>query len=84
MYLQFGPSSDSVSSIQLVRKRSDLHRVTFVGLRYMHRMSEHIVPQFMNKKWQQQYKSYSHTRDVKEFIKLYREKVFLQKRKARK
>jgi len=47
-------------------------------------MTEHLIPQFMNKKWQRDHKSYSHTRDVKEFLKLYREKLFLEKRKAKK
>ncbi|PNF21501.1 hypothetical protein B7P43_G13515 [Cryptotermes secundus] len=54
-----------------------------VGLMYYQLMSEHIIPRFMNKKWQQDYKSYGHTRDSREFLKLYREKLFLEKRKAR-
>jgi stress response protein YsnF len=47
-------------------------------------MAEHLIPQFMNKKWQQNYKSYGHTRDARQFLKLYREKLFLEKRRARK
>ncbi|KDR19128.1 39S ribosomal protein L47, mitochondrial [Zootermopsis nevadensis] len=58
-------------------------RTGSLGLRYNHRMAEHIIPQFMNKEWQQRHKSYAHTRDVKNFITLYREKKFLEKRKAR-
>lgn len=54
-----------------------------VGLMYNHRMSEHIIPRFMNKEWQHNYKSYGHTRDCRDFVKLYREKLFLEKRKAR-
>ena len=57
---------------------------TFVGLRYRHRKAEHVIPQFMNKKWQQNYKSYGHTYDARQFLKLYREKLFLEKKKARK
>lgn len=54
-----------------------------VGLMYKHRMAEHTIPRSMNKKWQQNYKSYGHTRDARQFLKLYREKLFLEKRRAR-
>jgi stress response protein YsnF len=47
-------------------------------------MAEHTIPRSMNKKWQQNYKSYGHTRDARQFLKLYREKLFLEKRRARK
>jgi len=47
-------------------------------------MAEYLIPQFMNKKWQQKYKSYGHTHDARQFLKLYREKLFIEKKRARK
>ncbi|PSN33762.1 hypothetical protein C0J52_21676 [Blattella germanica] len=52
------------------------------GLKYLHRSCEYLLPKFMNRKWQKDYATYSHTSDVKKFLKLYREKLFVDRRKA--
>ncbi|XP_069695308.1 large ribosomal subunit protein uL29m isoform X2 [Periplaneta americana] len=54
-----------------------------LGLRGHYRMTEHHIPKVMNTRWQKEHKCYSHTVDVRSFLKLYREKLFLEKRKER-
>ncbi|PSN31167.1 hypothetical protein C0J52_25767 [Blattella germanica] len=55
---------------------------TTICLKYLHRTCEYLLPKFMNRKWQKNYATYSHTSDVKKFLKLYREKLFVDRRKA--
>lgn len=47
------------------------------------RMSEYIIPKFMNTKWQEKYQFYRFDKDVEQFLVKYREKLYLQKRRKR-
>ncbi|XP_050315181.1 39S ribosomal protein L47, mitochondrial-like [Anthonomus grandis grandis] len=51
------------------------------GLTYYYKMSEHPIPQYMNKKWQEKYKFYKYDTDVEAFLLKYREKLYLNKKK---
>ncbi|KAJ9600854.1 hypothetical protein L9F63_000966 [Diploptera punctata] len=58
-------------------------KIGALGLRHFYRETEHLIPKFMNKKWQSDNASYTHTRDVQDFLQRYKERKFLEKRKAR-
>ncbi|XP_015516017.1 39S ribosomal protein L47, mitochondrial [Neodiprion lecontei] len=54
-----------------------------LGMMYYYRMCEHTIPKFMNNKWRQKYKFGYSGNAVHKFRKLYREKLWNEKRKAR-
>ncbi|CAG9853880.1 unnamed protein product [Phyllotreta striolata] len=51
------------------------------GLKYYQRMCEHVIPKFMNTKWNEKRKEYHFDKDVEQFLLKYREKLYLQKRR---
>lgn len=54
-----------------------------LGLRYFYKMSEHILPKDYNKGWWKKRKLWYNYKECERFLSLYREKLFLEKRKAR-
>lgn len=55
-----------------------------LGLRFFYREFEHIIPRFMNRKWRETHNFYHGGYAVNKFLKLYREKLYNEKRKSRK
>ncbi|XP_063226201.1 large ribosomal subunit protein uL29m [Bacillus rossius redtenbacheri] len=53
-----------------------------LGLNSFHKMSEHVIPKWMNKKWHERHPFNRKGHAVTSFLRLYREKLFLDKRKA--
>ncbi|XP_075213182.1 mitochondrial ribosomal protein L47 isoform X2 [Lycorma delicatula] len=53
-----------------------------LGLTFFYKMFEHLIPKFMNKKWRDSHKFYYSYSETKQFLLLYREKLFNEKRKA--
>lgn len=54
-----------------------------IGLRYLYRMQQHVIPRFMNTSWQKKYKFTYGGHAVRKFLRLYREKLWNEKRKLR-
>lgn len=54
-----------------------------IGLRHAYRSSQHIVPKFMNTTWKKKHIFNFKGSAVHKFLKLYREKLFVEKQKAR-
>ncbi|XP_046741437.1 39S ribosomal protein L47, mitochondrial [Diprion similis] len=54
-----------------------------LGMKYYYRMSEHAIPRFMNNKWRETHKFGYSGNAAHKFRKLYREKLWNEKRKAR-
>ncbi|XP_066902052.1 large ribosomal subunit protein uL29m isoform X2 [Halyomorpha halys] len=54
-----------------------------LGLRTFYKMREHILPKDMNRSWWKKHKQWYNFRECDRFLSLYREKLFLEKRKAR-
>lgn len=46
-------------------------------------MSEHVIPKFMNTSWKKKMYFYKPNMAVSKFLRLYREKLFNEKRKKR-
>lgn len=55
-----------------------------LGLRFFYREFEHIIPRFMNRKWRETHNFYHGGYAVNKFLKLYREKLYNEKRKSNK
>lgn len=55
-----------------------------VGLRFFYRMRQYNIPKFMNTKWRKRHMFGYGGYAVQKFLKLYREKLWNQKRKSRK
>lgn len=53
-----------------------------LGIRFNYREFEHVVPQFMNKKWRENHKFQYGGSAVKKFLLMYREQLYNVKRKA--
>jgi hypothetical protein len=56
----------------------------FLGIRFYYRMRQYPIPKFMNKRW---YKLHMHGFDgmgTRKFLRFYREKLWLEKRRAQK
>lgn len=53
-----------------------------LGMRYYYKQSEHSLPRFMNKKWQEKHKFNYGGYAVKKFLLKFRERVWNEKRKA--
>uniref|UniRef100_U5EIR2 Large ribosomal subunit protein uL29m n=1 Tax=Corethrella appendiculata TaxID=1370023 RepID=U5EIR2_9DIPT len=54
------------------------------GLNFFYRMCEHVIPQYMNKKWNEKRdfdRIAPYDRDVQSFLKFYREKLYNVRRK---
>ncbi|XP_028127957.1 39S ribosomal protein L47, mitochondrial [Diabrotica virgifera virgifera] len=53
------------------------------GLKYYYKMTEHVMPKYMNTKWRESHKfyKYKYDKDVEDFLLKYREKLYLSKRK---
>ncbi|CAH1394473.1 unnamed protein product [Nezara viridula] len=54
-----------------------------LGLRYFYKMNEHIIPKASNNKWWKNRKFGFNNKECDRFLSFYREKIFLEKRKAR-
>lgn len=46
-------------------------------------MSEHLIPKYMNTKWQKKHQFYKYDKEVEQFLVKYREKLYLSKRRKR-
>lgn len=59
-------------------------RTGVFGLRYHHKMFQHLIPEYLNSKHRARFPKFrEHDRDVKAFLLKYREKLYLEKRKAK-
>uniref|UniRef100_A0A069DY66 Large ribosomal subunit protein uL29m n=1 Tax=Panstrongylus megistus TaxID=65343 RepID=A0A069DY66_9HEMI len=54
-----------------------------LGMRYFYKCAEHILPPEKNRHWFAKRKLWYNRKEVKKFLLYYREKLFLEKRKAR-
>ncbi|KAF4521907.1 hypothetical protein B566_EDAN007462 [Ephemera danica] len=54
-----------------------------LGMQHRYRMSEHLIPRFMNRAWREKYKFGYEGAAVHKFLRLYREKI-ANKEKQRK
>ncbi|KAK0076284.1 hypothetical protein PV325_005625 [Microctonus aethiopoides] len=54
-----------------------------IGLPFRYKMTEHIIPKFMNEKWRQNNIHYYGGYAVQKFLRLYREKLFIRRRRHR-
>ncbi|KAJ6634743.1 39S ribosomal protein L47, mitochondrial, partial [Pseudolycoriella hygida] len=54
-----------------------------LGMRHMYRATEHVIPKMHNKKWKQNHVFRYSGSAVRKFRKLYREKLYNEKRKAK-
>ncbi|KAL1497159.1 hypothetical protein ABEB36_008164 [Hypothenemus hampei] len=51
------------------------------GLNYFYKMSEHVIPKYMNKTWRKKYQFFKHDPDVEAFLVKLRERLYLNKRR---
>lgn len=59
-------------------------RTGVFGLRYHHKMFQHLIPEYLNSKHRTRFPKFrEHDRDVKDFLLKYREKLYLEKRRAK-
>ncbi|XP_014479560.1 PREDICTED: 39S ribosomal protein L47, mitochondrial [Dinoponera quadriceps] len=54
-----------------------------LGLKFYYRMSQHSIPKFMNTRWRKTYQFGYGGYAVRKFLRLYREKLWNEKRKAK-
>ncbi|XP_033338431.2 mitochondrial ribosomal protein L47 [Megalopta genalis] len=54
-----------------------------LGLRFFYRMRQHVIPKFMNTKWHKTHHFGFGGYAVRKFLRLYREKLWIRKRKLR-
>lgn len=54
-----------------------------IGMKFFYRKAEHVIPLFMNKRWQETRKFGYGGKDVAYFLSKYREKIWNEKRKAK-
>ncbi|EFN65309.1 39S ribosomal protein L47, mitochondrial [Camponotus floridanus] len=54
-----------------------------LGLKFYHRMHQYIIPKYMNRKWHKWHKFGFGGFATRRFLRLYREKIWNQKRRAR-
>lgn len=53
------------------------------GLRYFHKPTEHLIPKFLNVKWRKKYILRCSAREKEEFLLMYREKLYLEKKRKK-
>lgn len=58
--------------------------IKFLGLRQYHRLKQYLIPRFLNTKWKKTHMFGFNGYAVRKFLRLYREKLWNAKRKARK
>ena len=51
------------------------------GLRSYHKMSEHLIPEFMNVKWKIKHKTRCSPKEIQEFLMSYREQLWLKRKR---
>lgn len=57
--------------------------VNQLGMNYFYKASEHVLPKEMNRHWWKNRKLWFNRKECEKFLLYYREKIFLEKRKAR-
>lgn len=61
-----------------------INLILITGLNFFYRKFEHLLPKFMNKKWNKTH-TFNHVNgNIEKFQRLYREKLFNAKRKSKK
>lgn len=60
-----------------------INRISVSGLKTFYKMTEHLIPKKMNKKWQETHVHNYNRKETSTFLSLYREKLFVAKQKEK-